>query len=478
MHFWARSLSCTHAIALIGLNCIAVFTGVAASGADTPRNSNDHALDVITRDICVIGGGAAGTYAAIRLGDMNQSVIVIERKGRLGGNTQTFVDPVTGLKAEIGVDVWHNLDIVKNFFSRFNVPLTTAPATQNLKTEFIDFSTGAQLNGYPDNQGNMTAAFQAYAAQLAKYPFLDDGYQLPDPVPADLLIPFGDFMAKYNISAAMTPLIDYAAGSGNFARHPALYTMKLLGLSLLNGIENGFLTTARHDNSEVYRNAQTALLATGSLLLNSSVVATDRGHHGGLVRLTVSTPSGHKTIEAKKIIFAVPPTLENLRPFQIDGEELSVFEQFSTTGYYTGLLRNSGDPANIALLSRGFNTKYHIPVLPNVYALYPSSIPGLQNVYYGSETILPVSQVMDNIITTVRRIFPNVTATAPPEFAVIASHSPFMLTVPSSAIEAGFYRNLNKLQGYRNMYYTGATFQTQDSSLIWQFTELLLPRVV
>ena len=85
---------------------------------------------------------------------------------------------------------------------------------------------------------------------------------------------------------------------------------------------------------------------------------------------------------------------------------------------------------------------------------------------------------MNNIITTIQQIFPNVTATAPPKFAVFSSHSPFMLTVPSSAIEGGFYRNLNKLQGHGHMYYTGAAFQTQDSSRIWQFTETLLPRVV
>jgi len=196
------------------------------------------------------------------------------------------------------------------------------------------------------------------------------------------------------------------------------------------------------------------------------------------VTLIVSTPSGHRVIKAKKILYAIPPTIENLRNFLIDSEERSVFQQFSTTGYYTGLLRNSGLPPNISLSNRGSNTKYHVPVLPNIYFTSASTIPGLQNVYYGSDTILPVDQVMNSIITTTQRIFPNVTETAGPEFAVFSSHSPFMLTVPSNAIEKGFYRNLNKLQGHGHMYYTGAAFQTQDSSRIWRFTEALLPRVV
>jgi hypothetical protein len=174
--------------------------------------------------------------------------------------------------------------------------------------------------------------------------------------------------------------MDYAQGSGNFTRHPTLYATKLVGLSIFEGIQNGFLTTVRHDNSKIYRNAQAALLAADSLLLNSYVVSTDRRDEDRLVRLIISTPSGNRTIGVKKIIFAIPPTLENLCNFDIDSEEHSVFKQFCTTGYYTGLLRNMH-----ALLSRGFNTKYYIPILPNFYAISASTIPGLQHVFYGSD---------------------------------------------------------------------------------------------
>jgi hypothetical protein len=406
---------------------------------------------------------------------MNQSVMVIERKDVLGGNTQTFTDPATGIKADIGVEEWHNVDIVTNFFARLNVSLTIDPVASS-GVEFIDFATGEQLNGYPGNQGNTTAALQGYAAQLAKYPFLDNGFDLPDPVPTDLLMPFGKFIEKYDLSPAMVVLTDFAQGLGNFTNYPTLYAMKLMGLSILDGVASGFLTTTNHDNSEIYRNAQAVLLETGSLLLNSHVVSADRNCDDELVRLVVSTPSGHKVIEAKKIIIAIPPTLNNLHSFHLDFKERSLFEQFKATGYYTGLLRNSGLP--LSLLSRGSNTEFNVPGLPQIYSTEVSTIPGLQHVFYGSDTILPIDEVRSNIISTVQRFLPNTTSTAPPEFAVLSNHSPFVLTVPSSAIEKGFYRDLNNLQGYRNTYYTGGTFQTQDSTLIWQFTEALLSRVV
>lgn len=68
--------------------------------------------------------------------------------------------------------------------------------------------------------------------------------------------------------------------------------------------------------------------------------------------------------------------------------------------------------------------------------------------------------------------------TTAPAWVVFSSHTPFALTVPKEAIEAGFYKKLNALQGRRHSYYTGAAFQTQDSSLIWQFTEALLPSIL
>ena len=50
--------------------------------------------DVLDHDVCIIDGEAAGTYAAIRLRDMNMIVIAIEVKDKLCGHTETYTDPV------------------------------------------------------------------------------------------------------------------------------------------------------------------------------------------------------------------------------------------------------------------------------------------------------------------------------------------------------------------------------------------------
>ena len=435
--------------------------------------------DIITCDVVVIGGGASGTYSTIRLRDMNQSVVLIEQKDRLGGHTETFTDPTTHLNFDIGVRAWHDIDLVKNFFARFDVPLKQASfaTPPGIVTDFVDFRTGALIPKFtpPDP----TAALGAYAAQIAQYPYLEAGFDLPDPVPADLLLPFGDFVAKHNLAAVVATIFSFNQGIGDLLTTPTIYVIKLFGLSIIQSIQTGFLSTERNDNSEIYQKAQAVLSAANVLLLSSHVIATQRDSNDGCARLLVSTPSGLKLVKAKKIMLTIPPTIQNLAHFDLDNTERSLFSQFSTSGYYTALIRNSSIPDNVIVQNIGANTLYNLPVLPGIYATNPTGIPGLHNVLYGSPTSLPSDQVKRDIIESLRRLKKAGTLpTTTPEFAIFSSHSPFEFTVSSSAIQGGFYNKLGKLQGRRHMFYNGAAFHTHDSTMLWQFTEALLPRVI
>ena len=215
---------------------------------------------IIRRDVVVIGGGSAGTYAAIGLRDKGKSVAVVEAQSVLGGHTNTYTDPTTKMKVDYGVVVFDNTTTVTNYFSRFNIPLTvgTGGAAGPIKNYYVDFRTGKNVTGYVP--ADPTAAFGAYAAQLAKYPTLNiPGWNLPDPVPADLLIPFGDFVKKYNLDGAVFTIFSYSQGFGDILSIPTLYIVKYFGFSVLQGAQTGFLTTARHDNSELYEKARAEL---------------------------------------------------------------------------------------------------------------------------------------------------------------------------------------------------------------------------
>lgn len=451
---------------------LTTFSSLAAAFPQTIDPKSFPASSIITRDVCVIGGGSTGTYSAIRLSDSGKSVVVVEANDRLGGHTNTYTDPSTNETVDYGVIVFHNLDIVKKYFARFDVPLTTASfAAPGQVNEYVDFTTGKVVAGYAP--ANSSAALAGYAAQLAKYPYVEAGFDLPDPVPADLLLPFGDFVKKYNLQSLVGFLFGFAQGLGNLLEQYTLYVFKNFGLGILQDLQIGFLTTARQDNSEIYVKALAEL--RDNVLLQSHVIATDRSSNDG-VKVLVKTPTGPKLIIAKKLLITIPPKLNNLRGFDLSSNETTLFSQFLNSAYYTALIRHTSIPPNTSLTNIGANTLYNLPPLPGLYTITPTRVPGLYDVKVGSATALSDAQVKALIRDTVARLRTAGTFnTTRLQFAAYENHTPFELTVPKDAIAGGFYKRLYALQGQRHTWYTGAAFHTHDSSLLWQFTEGLIP---
>lgn len=170
-----------------------------SASACKPRTQNqtaDH--DVIKRDVAIIGGGSSGTYAAVKLMDAGKTFVVVEPKDQLGGHAETYIDPATGIPIDIGVVVWENTTTVKNYFARL-VDRASISATNN-QTVPGDFATGQIDAAYPvPDAAALGAALKGYAAQRAKYPALETGFNLTYPVAEDLLLPFGEFLPSTNL---------------------------------------------------------------------------------------------------------------------------------------------------------------------------------------------------------------------------------------------------------------------------------------
>ncbi|TAQ90979.1 hypothetical protein B7494_g715 [Chlorociboria aeruginascens] len=449
-------------------------SSVLAAPSSVSLNGSPYEVDnIIARDVVIIGGGSTGTYSAIRLSDLGKSVAVVEHKGRLGGHTETYTDPATGKTIDIGVVVFHNLDLVKNYFARLNVSLVTETGLgSSAGSEFVDFRTGKVVANF--TSPDFTAALGVYATQLAKYPYVELGFDLPYPVPGDLLLPFGDFVIKYSIQSFIPFLFNFAQGLGDLLAQSTLYVFKNFGSDLITDLSIGFLTTALADNSLLYEHA-TAVLGE-NVLLNSTIIAVDRS--GSSAKVLLETPSGLTLVKASKLVFTIPPKIDNLGGWDLSVSEKILFPQFDNSAYYTGLLRNTGIPDSTTVSNTGSNTLYNLPVLPASYSFSPTTVSGLTSVKFGSAFALSDEEVQKSIIEEVNRLdFPG-KVPGNPEFAVYSSHTPFELTVPAKAIAAGFYKDLYALQGQRHTFYTGAAFHTHDSSLLWNFTERLIPRIV
>jgi hypothetical protein len=324
--------------------------------------------------------------------------------------------------------------------------------------------------------GNISAALGAYAAQVFQYPYLDYGFDLPNPVPADLLLPFGDFVKKYSLDALVPFAWIFAEGVGDILTIPTLYVMKAFGPNDILDLQTGFLTTALHDNSLLYSSAQAIL--GDDVLYSSTVLAVERDTQNG-VKMVVKTPSaGLILIESKTLIIAIQPTPDNLSPIDLDDHEQHLFAKFTWTEYFTGILKNTGIPSNTSLVNISPSLPYTVPAPPSIYSLEQSGDPGLLLVKYLSTDITtPDDSIEDAILSQVKNVDVAGKTASNPEFVVSSNHKPFTLSVSAEEIEEGFYGELYALQGAKETWYVSATFHTHDSSLIWRYVEGLLPNI-
>ncbi|KAF2501410.1 FAD dependent oxidoreductase family protein [Lophium mytilinum] len=448
---------------------------VTASLAIGTACSQPSGHEAITRDVCIIGGGASGTYAAVRLQDLGFSVTLIEQDDSLGGMVNTYTDPDGDIPIDYGVaDYRSNISVVESFLKRLDIAYGPSESTEGT-TVRANLDTGQRVLNY--TSPNALDALTRYGEVAAKYSELEHGYYLPEPVPEDLLMPFGQFIEKYNVSGVIHVVY---RSYGDILHQPTLYVMKYFGANAIYNLFNGFIGTKSQNNSEIYDKA--ARVLSGNVMLHSHVVSTNMTADGdGLIEIRVQSPLGLEIIRARKLVITIPPLISNLDGFDLGNSEKTLFGQFQSVGYYTSLVQNTGLPANTAVLNTNSNNLYDLPTLPSVYQIVPTKGTGLYQVEYGSPSPQPIESVKSDILASIRRLkttgIANVTEDGEPQFVAFASHTPFQLTVPADAIKSGFYSKLYALQGQKQTFYTGAAFHAYDSSLLWRFTEDLLPKI-
>ena len=445
------------------------------------------AHETIERDVCIIGGGSAGTYTAIRLQQMGKSVALIEREDRLGGQVNTYIDPITGKTIDYGVKVFNNVSVVTDYFASLNVALAPftgyAPNQTTIYTDLAKASDIPSTEIHVPSTTDIAKGLLRYQAILGRYPYLDKGFDLPSPIPQELLMPWGDFLQKHDLQAISGVVYGLVGGPGNILAQPTLYVAKNFNrIQVRSALHGSSLTTANGNNQELYDNAL-AHLGNGTHAFTSSTV-TKVGRSHEPVQIFVTTPWGRKVIRARKLVLAIPPKISALEPFvDLSQRERDIFGQFNNSYLYASLVANSGIPVNASLANVDLAATLGIPPEPGIFLTEPSGVNNDHIVLYGSPSSKTDDEVRANIVASLARwkraSNQSVNPLHEPEIVAFKSHSPYFLTVPVEAIQDGFYDRLNSLQGERNTYYTGAAWQTSDSTAIWEFTETkILPLIV
>lgn len=429
--------------------------------------------DVIETEFAIIGGGAAGTYAAIGLTDQNKTFIMVEISDRLGGHTVAYKDAQEGVVVDFGVQIHLDDAIVRNFFARLNCSLAPVQLKDFGRPAYYDFSEQVDLPNYTPGHAGAD-----YAALFSTYPYVQDLSTLPANVPSELLLNWPEFAKEKNLSYGSTQQgLSWPATPGNPLDTTALAILNDGNLIELAEFAGAGVADASHDNSRIYTNALAEL--EPFVLLNSHVVAAWRGPTRDCgVKLVVKTPSGLKLVKAKQLILGMPPTLDNMIPFGLDQQEYEILSLISGKHYYGGVVNNTGLEDHVAYTNVGEATPFHVAALPGVVEIAPSAYLGYQFYWYNSETAQTQDQVEAATRSTIRWLQTQSNGTElEPNFLDYSDFSPFHLSPPSHDIENGWYSKMDGLQGYRNTWYIGALYVV-GSTQVWNSTHTLLSKII
>ncbi|KAK3388026.1 hypothetical protein B0H63DRAFT_413350 [Podospora didyma] len=446
---------------------------------------------VLFKDVAIIGGGASGSHAALRLKeDYGKSVVVIDAQSRLGGHVSSYKDATTGQEYDYGVNAFDDYGPAKAFFTRLGVS-TTPAAHGGSPSLYVDFSTGAPVNYTAPAMPDVFGALGAFYGIVKPWErFLIPSYSqfpVPSAIPADLLLTFGQFVAKYSLQAAVPQIFAVTgAGLGDMLSVPTLYVLQAFGITTLEsflGISTSFVPVSGR-NIQIYEAISTRL---GGDVLYSSTVAQSLRTLFGVVLWVKGADGKYTLVIADKLLVAIEPTAANLDPLNPTNAETAVFSKFKYSTLYAGIVSHPSLPTDVTLTNTpstaapanwldlpkpNFNGAF-VCINPTT-KLWQVSVVGDENLTsQGAQDLL--ARNVNAMISS--GVLP-AAAGATLQFKAWAVHGAMHARVTASELQAGFIQKLVALQGKSSTWYTGAAWSATSTSVLWAYNDALLPSLV
>ena len=415
-----------------------------------------------------------------------------------GGHVESYDDPLMGRSYDYGLNSYTEYGSAKAFFERFNISISV-PSRLTLTTKFADFTTGTELRGYENPSSEaVNAALSKYLEICEKYePLIAPSYaDFPEEdIPEELLMQFGDFVAKHQLEALVPRLFQVTGmGLGGVSNELTLFIMQVFGAPItrsLLGLVDSFTPTSRR-NQDLYD--EIAKVLDTDVLYSSTVVRTHRDDQGAQV--LVRGADGKLTlISAEKLLISFSPTMENISPFLPDSTELEIFTSWGINRVYAGIVTHPALPDNYSFVN------YPSSVVPNNWIELPSTPFVVRYEYMGGRnfrTLVTGTQTPEFdeekaqalAKETFKGLLQDVVRSVNPEGArehqdealeaiAWADHTTIHPHVSADEIRAGFFRKLYALQGRRSTFYTGGAFAADFSTFLWEYNDqYLLPKLV
>jgi hypothetical protein len=314
----------------------------------------------------------------------------------------------------------------------------------------------------------------------------------PGTIPDELLLPFGEFAIRNNITAAI-PLMQTISniGVGGIQDILTIYVVLAFGQPVTSEFLNSSLfVPANHSNSYLYELAYDLL--KDDVLLESEATWVHRTDHG--VQLVVESKNGgQKLVKAKQLLFTPPPSVTNLALYGLEANETAALSTFTKTWSFAAVARIPAIPADV-------NVYWTSPdAVPNnqlglrdgpwtLLATVAPNVPAdehLFEVLFASDEPYTHVQAKAKIVAEIKQAIEagtfgavNGSTDCSVDLVAFVDHNSILWRQNASTLQSGIVQDVYKLQGRKSTWFTGGLWSEDYSGNVWAFTDTVLPKLL
>jgi hypothetical protein len=396
-----------------------------------------------------------------------------------GGHVDTISLPGLDRPIDFGVLIYHKLDFVEAFFNRYGVNVTSEVVPPAVVPSFLDYRTAQPVNITQYSAEEQSAALARWVKFGLKYKkYVYPKYDLPSPLgdAAPLARPFRDTVKELKLESIVLSIGERHTANDLLAL-PTMQAVATFGYEWFDGTP--LLAPVSGNNTELYANIQAQL--GNKVLLNTRVTSVHRDRKTGIAEIVAEGPDGCTNITAKQVVVGFVPTKANMKPFDTTQHEDRLFAKWNCVNYHNGIVHIDGFPSGLAFDPVSSDpARYGAPAAPNVrindlkgtrYSMvYVVSDKPNSDAAYAKKLVKQWLQKVDEVgIYNVSNV---------PEYFALSDHTPLACSISPTDMEAGFWSQLNALQGQRSTSYVGQAVAADLTSFVWVQAQEVIDNIV
>lgn len=300
---------------------------------------------------------------------------------------------------------------------------------------------------------------------------------------------FGDFVEKYGIQAALPSIWPTGLGMGAMVNQMTLPVMQAFGAQMARlflGLQGAYVPASGR-NQDLYDAVATYL--GDRVYLNTRAINSKRTENGVVVTVRNEIDGSETTFHADKLLIAIQPIGNKLAAFDLDANEEAIFAKMQYTREYTGIVSSPSIPLNTTtnnlpssennnnfLTWPDFNLTAYFQALDYDKELFEVLMAGDERLG-PEEAKAMVEKDFLNLVDS--NVFTASSSNESKlEWLAFSDHGPMHDRVRREDLEAGFVQSLYALQGQRSTWYTGAAWASNYQTILWEYNEILLPKML